>query len=287
VNPYALEIYTDGSSKVKLGCKASCAFVVVYPEQAGERDPESYDWSYDKSKIVAMEISAINRALEWLGKEQKKLKEFNVFSVLIYCDNQSVVDTANKHVFYWAQKGWKKRDGGDIANIDAWKKYMNQRRKISGLSIEIKWIKGKSTTETVLVDKIAKSAAEGIPRYKSTDFMPFKVADRLDPSQLFKEIYNGPNGVMIRVYYHQSVNKKKNSEYKVYFEVIEDEKVKEASIAYCTREFNREYIDRKNYYIANFNKVGNYQTIFTKATKIKGKKLINIKSKLKKHYGRC
>ena len=51
---------------------------------------------------------------------------------------------------------------------------------------------GKQTTttkETKAVDKLAKSAADKPGRYKSGDFMPSKFADRLDPKQLFKEIW--------------------------------------------------------------------------------------------------
>ncbi|MCK9378558.1 MAG: hypothetical protein M0P97_00225 [Candidatus Moranbacteria bacterium] len=287
MDPRAIEIYTDGSSKVHHGCDAGCAFVVVYPEHANITEAEQHNWSYDKSKIVAMEIEAINRSLDWITREQQRLKQLNILSAVIHCDNISVVDTANSYVFSWAKNGWKKKNGGDIANITAWKKYMTQRRKLAGLNINIKWIKGKKTEETKTVDKLAKSAADKPGRYKSRDFMPSKFADRLDPKQLFKEVYNGPENALIRVYYHQPVNKTKNSEYKVYFEVIEGDSVKGSCIAYCTQKFDSEYIDRKNYYRAYFNKIDTYRTIFVSVEKIIGYELDIIKSKMKKNYGRC
>ena len=287
MDPRAVEIFTDGSSKVHHGCDAGCAFVVVYPEHTNIEEPAQHNWSYDKSKIFAMEIEAINRALEWLSTEQSRLRELDILSAVIYCDNSNVVDTANRYVFSWAKNGWKKKNGGDIPNITAWKKYMTQRRKLTGLNVEIKWIKGKTTAETKTVDKLAKAAADKPARYKSADFMTPKFADRLDPKQLLKETYSGSEEALIRIYYHQTVNKTKNSEYKVYFEVIEDNRVIGAFIAYCTKEFDREYIDRKNYYIACLENVDSYRTIFKSAEKIKGKELDRIKSIMRKEYGKC
>ncbi len=286
MNPRALQIHTDGSSKVHFGCKAGCAFVAVYPEHTGIFDVESGGISYDKSKIGAMEISGINEALKWIYDNASRLKNLDITSVTIHCDNQYVVDSANMNVFNWSKNGWKKKDGGDVANLDAWKKYMRLRRKNSGLSAEIKWIKGKTTEYTKKADNLAKEFADKAPRRKNTDYMNPKFADRLDPSILLKELHDGSDA-LIRIYYHQSVNKRKNSEHKVYFEVIEDGVVKNASIAYCSKEFDKENIDRKNYYHASFEKVGSFRVIFKKVKKIKGKKLEKIKNEIRKNYQKC
>jgi ribonuclease HI len=286
MNPYALKIYTDGSSKVHLNCDAGCAFVVVYPEHVGVEGVEEYGKSYDQSKIGAMEIQGINQALIWLCKEEKRLKKMNINTSIIYCDNQYVVNASNNWAFSWADNKWKKKSGGDVANIIAWKEYMKLRRK-TPFRVEIKYIKGKTTPETKMADKKAKKFADSIPKYKNNDFMFSKMADKLDSSQLIKETCPNIKKVIIRIYYHQPVNKTKNSEYKVYFEIIKKEVVVGSYIAFCTKEFDKKYIDRKNYYIASFEQRDKNYTIFTNTKRITGERLSGIKSKMRKNYGKC
>ena len=287
MNPYALEIYTDGSSKVHHNCDAGCAFVVVYPEHTKIEEVEEYGKSYTQSKIGAMEIQGINQALDWLCRREKQLKEMNIKVVIIYCDNQYVVDASNKWVFYWAKNNWKKKSGGDVANIIAWKEYMRLRRKASFFRIEIKYIQGKTTLETKMVDKKAKKSADSIPKYLNNDFMFSKMADKLDPSELIKETCPSIENAMIRIYYHQPVNRTKNSEYKVYFEIIEGRTVTGSFVAFCTKEFDKKYIDRKNYYFASLKQRNKGYTIFLDVKKITGKQLDDIKSKIKRVYGKC
>lgn len=286
MDPRALEIYTDGSSKVQHECKAGCAFVVVYPEHTNIANVESFGFSYHQSKIGAMEIQGINSALDWLYQNVSRLRSLDITSAAIFCDNQYVVESANVYINGWMKNKWKKKDGGDIANLDAWKKFASLKRKISGITIEIKWFKGKTSEPTKKVDHLAKASADQISRYTSSDYMHAKFADRLNPKILFKESVSERKAT-IRIYYHQPVNKKKNSEYKVYFEIIKKGNVVNTCIAYCTKEFDRDYIDRKNYYRATLNNVNELRTTFVNVKKIQGKALKLIKDKMKKKYGKC
>jgi len=286
MNPYALEIYTDGSSKIHHNCDAGCAFIVVYPEHVKIDKPEEHGKSYIKSKIGAMEIQGVNQALKWLVEHINKLKSLNINTAIIYCDNEYVVNCANKHVFNWQRNKWKKRNGGDIANISAWKEYSRYRRSVS-LRVDIKHIIGKTSAETKKVDKLAKKYADSISKYKSEDFMLFKASDKLIPSELSKEICPTISGVMIRIYYHQPVNKTKNSEFKVYFEIIKNEVVTGSYVAFCTKEFNKKYIDRKNYHISNIEQRDKGYAVFLNAEKITGRELKNIKKLMRKKYSKC
>jgi len=143
MDPRALEIYTDGSSKIQLGCKAGCAFAFVYPEHTGILEIESVDYPYHISKIGAMEIEGINWALEWLCKSVSRLRALDITSAIIHCDNQYVVDSANRNINYWMNNGYKKKDGGDIANLTAWKRYASLKRKIQRMifTLDVNYVK--------------------------------------------------------------------------------------------------------------------------------------------------
>lgn len=180
MNPYAIEFYTDGSSKVKMGFNAGCAVVIVYPEHANLKF-EEIKWPYDRSKIGAMEIGGINHSLKWIIDNLSKLRRLNINTAIIHCDNQNVVDCANTHVYSWADNTWKKRDGGSIANLNSWKKYISLKRKLqgTGMYVDICWIKGKSTDETKKVDKLAKSAADSAPWFINRDYISQKISNIL------------------------------------------------------------------------------------------------------------
>lgn len=290
MNPYAIEFYTDGSSKVAMGFNAGCAAVIVYPEHASQKS-EKLDWSYDKAKIGAMEIGGINRSLEWLTKNLSRLRELNVNTAIIHCDNQNVVDCANKHVYSWTDNAWKKRDGGSIANLNSWKKYISLRRKLqsSGIFVEIQWIRGKSTDETKKVDKLAKGAADKSPRYVNTDYIHQKVSNTLTEDKFALEKFNksGEIPFLIRIYYHQPVNRTKNSDVEIRFEIIEGEEVTGRYSAYSSLPFNAKYIRRKNYYNAVFYVSVKNRPLFKSVENISGRELDELKIIMKKKYGRC
>jgi ribonuclease HI len=288
MNPYALEIFTDGSSKVKMGFNAGCGAIIRYPEHVN-LDPKEIKWSYDKSKIGAMEIGGINNSLQWMIDNIVELKKLNINVAIIHCDNQTVVSCANTYVYSWANNGWKKLDGGSIANLESWKKYMSLKRKISGISVEMEWIKGKSTDETKKVDKLAKNAADKIPEFINRDYMPQKVADTITKHEFVLEKFesNSREDLLIRVYFHQRINQKKNSDVKIYFELIENNEIVGRFYAFSSSEFSAKYIDRKNYYYSKIDTSLKNRPIFVSVDKIIGKELDDLKDALKIKYGRC
>ena len=93
-------------------------------------------------------ISALEFALNLYGKDKK---------IVVTCDSNYVLNGARRWIFGWAEQGWK-RPGGEIANLDMWKRV---HELLQGLDVEYKWIKGHSGhPENERCDKMAVYAYE-------------------------------------------------------------------------------------------------------------------------------
>ena len=85
-----------------------------------------------KTTNNVMELTALVRALEYVGPEQ---------SLLIRCDSQYVINTVTKWAPNWRRKGWKKADGKPVKNRELVEELLNLYEARTGKT-EVEWVKG-------------------------------------------------------------------------------------------------------------------------------------------------
>lgn len=137
-------IYTDGGCEPNPG-EGGWAFA-VYQYQ----DIQYIEYGYEKDTTNnRMELQAVINAIIYSEHES---------GVTIYSDSKYVVDGFNFWMYKWRKKGWKKK-GGEIKNLDFWKK-LNQL-KIENPFIELDWVRGHNGSEgNELADYYATQAIE-------------------------------------------------------------------------------------------------------------------------------
>ena len=62
----------------------------------------------------------------------------------VYCDSQYVINSITKWMPGWKKKGWKKRDGKPVMNVDIMKAL---DRELSGRTVHFEWVKGHAGHE--------------------------------------------------------------------------------------------------------------------------------------------
>jgi ribonuclease HI len=95
-----------------------------------------------------MELSAAIHGLEALTKPCR---------VHIVGDSQYVLKGIDSWISGWKRKGWKKADGGEVINVDLWKR-LDELIRIH--SVETTWVRGHNGhPENEQVDSLAREAA--------------------------------------------------------------------------------------------------------------------------------
>ena len=61
--------------------------------------------------------------------------------LLILCDSQYVINSVTKWMPGWKRKGWRKKDGKPVLNVELLK---DIDRALAGRSVEFEWVKGHS-----------------------------------------------------------------------------------------------------------------------------------------------
>ena len=61
--------------------------------------------------------------------------------LLILCDSQYVINSVTKWMPGWKRKGWRKKDGKPVMNVELLK---DIDRALAGRSVEFEWVKGHS-----------------------------------------------------------------------------------------------------------------------------------------------
>lgn len=251
-----VEIYVDGSAITNPGSLVGCAGIVCYPKSLNLPSKE-LRWPYSSGGIGAMETLAVVNALKWINKNEQYLHDHEIDSISIFSDSQYVVSAANVWVYKWSdpwsKNKWKKSNGGTVRNQGLWKEYLRERKKIS-FNINIEKIEGKSTQETKAVDKAAKKAARSLVKKPNFEQMPYKQGRSLlgKKSRLISFDETGET-LLIRVYSHALVSRKKDSEYEVRFEVIKDKNIEGRFKAFTSQDIGFQNIDRGHYYHATFS----------------------------------
>jgi ribonuclease HI len=96
-----------------------------------------------------MELTAVIEALN-------ALKEPCIVNV--HTDSQYVI-TGSKFVFYWRDRGWLKKDGNPVSNIELWETYLEAIRPHA---VMFKWVRGHATNRfNNRCDQLAVAARKG------------------------------------------------------------------------------------------------------------------------------
>lgn len=101
-----------------------------------------------------MELTAVVEAVKYLVKKGYK-------NIIVNSDSAYVVNGVNKGWIHdWVKKGWKTKQGNDVANSDLWKKLYKIYMK-SDISITFKKVAGHSgQTFNEIADEEAKKEVE-------------------------------------------------------------------------------------------------------------------------------
>jgi len=138
-----VEIFTDGSSSKNSGF----GIVMLF----GVKQKNIVSNTYSKSTSIRMEIKAIIHALELVKPN---------YDIYIYCDNKIVIDTINKWIDGWIERGVL----DSKSNPGLWNRFL----KIRNLHIDggsdmcFCWIRSHTGHKyNVIADKLAAKASGG------------------------------------------------------------------------------------------------------------------------------
>ena len=88
----------------------------------------------------------------------------------VLCDSQYVINSVTKWMPGWKKKGWKKRDGKPVLNVDIMKAL---DRELSGRSVTFEWVKGHAGHElNEAADVRARAMATAYQARTSPEDMP-------------------------------------------------------------------------------------------------------------------
>jgi ribonuclease HI len=155
VDPYALNIYTDGSSYPGPR-RGGMDILYVWVDSSGVEHLESLDQpGVVQATNNLMELLAPIRALQEVGP----LLEKRHFSrVLIHSDSQYVVKNIQNAIYFWSRNRWCNRAGKPVDNAFEWRLLLKEMQKLR-MRVDFELVKGHKDPYNKVVDKQAKSAA--------------------------------------------------------------------------------------------------------------------------------
>ena len=90
--------------------------------------------------------------------------------LLVLCDSQYVINSVTKWMPGWKRKGWRKKDGKPVMNVELLK---DIDRALAGRSVEFEWVKGHSGhAMNEAADRRANAAATAFSRKQDPDIGP-------------------------------------------------------------------------------------------------------------------
>lgn len=161
----ALNIYTDGSSLPKPRRGGLAALFLLINEDGEEETYEPVMQGYSGATNNQMELEACIQALRQATTQQPHFDRSRFRKVVIHTDSVYVAGYYETALFTWSKNRWHKRDGAPVDNAGQWKELVGLigRSRRQGKPVQIKWVPGKSSPRTKLVDKAAKRAAKYPP----------------------------------------------------------------------------------------------------------------------------
>lgn len=247
MNPYAAQMFIDGSCYKNPGGPGGIAGILELPDDGNE--PEIvFQEGYRGTTNNRMEMLAIIRALECIKKNSTKLKEEGISEIEIWSDSENAI-RCYKCAELWKSKGWVGLYNNPIKNDDLLKQIITLKNSVH-FSYKIYHIVNKSTEATKRVDKLAKEAAKKLMLKNDSGYIKPKISKSKvgGATELFNA--SGQHAI-IRIFEHSPVSRRKDSLYKIKFEVLAKE-ANEKYYAYASDEINLK-LDRWHYYDAQFN----------------------------------
>ncbi len=216
LDPRALRVYVDGSALKNPGGPGGCAGIVEYPPDWNRASESIFEEGYLETTNNRMELRACVEALKYVCERRRGL---NVQRVLIISDSQYLCRWHN-YAATWKRNNWENADGKPVENGDLWDELLSARAR-TGVRIEIKWMRGKSSLILKEVDRLAKRAATQ-PWKVDRGFRPGKVGRSRVPGRTASGLFPARGQeALVRVYRSTLVGR---SKHKIYFDLFSPEK---------------------------------------------------------------
>ncbi|MFA6304820.1 MAG: RNase H family protein [Patescibacteria group bacterium] len=246
MNPYAAQIYIDGSCFKNPAGPGGCAGILVAPEDTNE--PEViFQEGYKSTTNNRMELQAVINTLKYIKDNSFVLKEFGINQVEIWSDSETAIK-CYQSVEQWRSNTWLGADDVPVKNVDLLKQILTLKNSIR-FSYKLAHILNKSTDEAIIVDKLAKEAALKMAFKDDTGYIQPRASRTRIKGKTVLFNANGQK-IVIRVFEHSVISRRKDSLYQVKFEIASSSVEKYR--AYTTGEVDR-VIDRWHFYEAQFN----------------------------------
>lgn len=156
----ALTIYTDGSSRGRPRA-GGIGYRFVYNNEAGQEKTEDFcPLGYKGATNNEMELKACVEAL----KEAASHPRIGKFSkVVINTDSQYVSENIDKAKFVWPKTRWLRSAGAPVLNVELWKAFVREIRRLYPLGVEVRWVRGHSgDRHNDAADELAEKSAKGV-----------------------------------------------------------------------------------------------------------------------------
>lgn len=246
MNPYAAHIYIDGCCYDNPGGKGGFAGILEMPDD--DKLKTLFQEGYQDTTNNRMEIMALIYALEYIKKNSSTLRANGINDIEVFSDSETAVKCYN-NVEQWRKNNWIGMNNAPVKNVDLLRQIITLKNSVS-FSYKVEHICGKSNEPTKLVDRLAKQAAKKSFLKKDTGYIKPKVC-RTDVKGSTEPYDAKGQEALIRVFEHSPVSRRKDSLYKVKFEVLNDG-VKEKYYAYAPGAINA-VLDRWHFYKTLFN----------------------------------
>jgi len=140
-------MYSDGACQ---GNPGPGAYGAIMQYKEGEK---TFCQAYKQTTNNRMELLGVIEPIETIPRSSH---------IIIYTDSQYVAHAINKGwLGGWKKKGWKKAKGGNVLNVDLWKRMLPLLRFHT---LEFRWIRGHNNNEyNERCDRMAVEAIEQTP----------------------------------------------------------------------------------------------------------------------------
>ncbi len=246
MNPYAAQLYIDGSCLKNPG--GAGGFAGIFEKPDDDAEPKViFQEGYKHTTNNRMEIRALIKALEYIKENYLDLKNNEINQIEIRSDSETAIK-CYKYAEDWRANSWYSLDGHPISNVDLIKRILTLKSSIR-FSYRIEHILNKSTEQTIRVDKLAKAAAKKPTKEDTGYIKPRSCRTSVKGCTL---LFNA-NGqkLKIKVFEHCPISRRKDSLYKVKFEIVIDG-ITEKYFSYCSQNINH-LLHRHHSYVAQFN----------------------------------
>ena len=145
-------LYTDGACQPNPG-KGGWAYIFMFDDDY-DIDKEQGSGYVESSTNNRMEMQAVIEGLKFVFS--KYPEKVNELELEIFSDSKYVVDGINIWSHSWKEKGWTKKGGKPIMNLDLWKDVRELADRVNVTCIYVRGHQGNHFNE--IVDKIAVEA---------------------------------------------------------------------------------------------------------------------------------